>query len=148
MTKNSNQDDSSIHSKLKLNHLVCDELRFKRTGFRTDNESDNLRVSYRVEEDSGSEYRCSLGFNVVRESEFEATVRITGYFSVDENDPMKDVLLSQNAVAILFPYARSQMTILTSQPETTPVVLPVINVQKMIEQSTPVSTEDDSSPSE
>ena len=148
MTKNSNNEDSSVHSKLKLNHLVSDELTFKRKGFRTDSESDSFRVAYSVEEDSDSEYRCSLSFNVTREDEFDATVRITGYFSIDENDPMKDALLSQNAVAILFPYARSQMTILTSQPETTPVVLPVINVQKMIEQSTPLSAEDDFGPSE
>ena len=45
---------------------------------------------------------------------------------------MKDVLLRQNAVAILFAYVRSELTLITSQPDTDPIVLPVVNIAAMM----------------
>ena len=60
---------------------------------------------------------------------------MTGYFSIAEDNPQKDVLLQKNAIAIIFPYARSQMTLLTSQPETIPAVVPVVNINQLVDQS-------------
>ena len=48
-----------------------------------------------------------------------------------END--RDAIIHQNAVAILFPYVRSQITLLTSQPEVDSIVLPPVNIAKMVE---------------
>jgi len=39
----------------------------------------------------------------------------------------------KNAVAILMPYLRSELTILTAQPETDSIVLPVLNVVEMMQ---------------
>lgn len=41
--------------------------------------------------------------------------------------------MRQNAVAILFPYIRSQISLLTAQPETTPIVLPPLNIAQLVE---------------
>jgi len=40
----------------------------------------------------------------------------------------EDAIIERNTIAILYPYFRSQVTLLTSQPNMTPVVLPVIDV--------------------
>lgn len=44
-------------------------------------------------------------------------------------------MLKVNAPAIMFPYVRAQLTLLTAQPETEPIVLPVVNFQKIYEKS-------------
>ena len=40
-----------------------------------------------------------------------------------------------DAVAILMPYLRSELTLLTAQPEMESVVLPPFNINKMLEQA-------------
>jgi len=71
----------------------------------------------------------------IKKREYEAVVTITGYCEIDENTPYKDKILSENTVAILFPYVRAQMTLLTAQPETEPLVIPAVNVNALIKQA-------------
>ena len=42
-------------------------------------------------------------------------------------------LINKNAGAILMPYLRSELTLLTAQPDTDSVVLPIFNINKMLE---------------
>ena len=60
---------------------------------------------------------------------------MTGYCQVDPETQGLDVLLNENVPAILLPYIRAQLTLLTSQPETMPAILPVINVHDLIQQA-------------
>ena len=63
---------------------------------------------------------------------FRADVGIVGkfrYSSVDHDE----TLLKKNAVAILFPYLRSTLTMLTSLANVNPIILPTINLVKMFE---------------
>lgn len=39
-------------------------------------------------------------------------------------------IIEKNTVAIMFPFIRSQITLMTTQPGMTPIVLPPINVNK------------------
>ena len=48
-------------------------------------------------------------------------------------EEMKNTLISKNTVAILMPYLRSQVSLLTAQPEVECVVLPAFNINKMLE---------------
>ena len=50
------------------------------------------------------------------------------FFSVKEW--REEAIRNANTVAIKFPFIRSQVTLLTSQPGMTPIVLPAINTQK------------------
>ena len=43
------------------------------------------------------------------------------------------MIMYQNAVAIIFPYIRSQITLLTAQPGIDPVVLQPFNIAQMVE---------------
>ena len=68
---------------------------------------------------------------------FEMSISLEGKFNiVCEDALMKERLKKNNTISILFPYIRSEVTLLTSQPEMTPVIIPPININKLIDEST------------
>lgn len=128
--------DGSISSVLKLTHIVFDEINFKRLGFSTKNNNESqIGIAAHKEKISEGKYQVSLSLKATKEREYEAVVTITGYCEIDEDTPYKDKILSENAVAILFPYVRAQMTLLTAQPETEPLIIPAVNVSALIKQA-------------
>ena len=132
-----NEIMSPIQSVLKIDPVVFDELSFQRMGFENKNADiqTNLGVTKQVNKISDGHYRVTVQAIATREDEYVAKVQISGFCSIDEGLDNKEVLLNQNAVAILFAYVRSQLTLLTAQPGTTPIVLPVMNIAKMISTS-------------
>lgn len=136
MDKILDAEDKNLMSRLVLDHLVCDELSFERYGFSSDGSPKaDIKVAFGVKQDGENSHRVTMEVTATRKNEFTASVRITGYFTISDRDPMRDVLLNQNALAIIFPFVRSQMSLLTTQPETTPIILPVINIAEMIKTS-------------
>ena len=128
--------NENIKSVLQINQFVFDELSFKRKGFRQpDADELPLEVETTVRKRGVNDYLVSLTVTVSKENEFDASVRITGYCEIDDDTPNLEIILRENAPAILYPYARAEMTLLTSQPETSPVVLPVINMHEMMRDS-------------
>lgn len=134
---NQNEKILPAQSVLKVDPVVFDELSFHREGFRNKEENvpTNLSVARQVEKISDGHYRVIVQAIVTREKEYVAKVKISGFCSIQEDLENKDALLNGNALAILFPYIRSQLTLLTAQPGTEPIVLPVVNIAKMIEES-------------
>ncbi|MBQ7680648.1 MAG: protein-export chaperone SecB [Oscillibacter sp.] len=132
-----------IKSVLALNHLVFDHLSFRRKGFKNENE---LKFSFGFRFDSQSETQFVNHVRVVgtKEGEYEFTVEASGYFTMQgtpvdlttEQKPVGiDILSKQNATAIIFPYIRSQISLLTAQPELEPVILPPLNIGAMVTQA-------------
>lgn len=64
------------------------------------------------------------------------SVELVGTFafsnSENVNKNLYDNLINKNAIAILFPYLRSQVTLITSQPNMTPIILPPININTLL----------------
>lgn len=60
------------------------------------------------------------------------------YFERNSDDVKKNnskkgkKVLTNNTIAILFPYLRSQLTLLTSQPEFEPIILPIMNINALM----------------
>ena len=48
-----------------------------------------------------------------------------------EDHSREESIINTNTVAIMFPFIRSQVTLLTSQPGMAPIILPPINTQKL-----------------
>lgn len=67
---------------------------------------------------------------------FYMYVAITGIFEYKSEDDTKNVgednLLKTNAVALLFPYLRSIITVITSQANISPLILPTMNIVEML----------------
>lgn len=134
MDNKTTENISSVSSVLKITHFVFDELSFKRKGFKQKSEEEEvpIEVGTHIGKVSNGQYNVTLQVKVDKDNEYVALVRITGYCEIDENYPDKDILLKENAVAILFPFVRAQMTLLTAQPETDPLVLPPINIKALV----------------
>ena len=85
---------------------------------------------------SGSEMLVKLTLNIFREAKkkgypFEMELVLNGYFVIDnENDDINSY--QANAIAILYPYARALVTTFTANSNVSPLVLPTINVNKML----------------
>ncbi len=48
-------------------------------------------------------------------------------------EELKNTLVTKNAIAILMPYLRSEVSLLTAQPGIECVVLPAFNINKILE---------------
>lgn len=134
--------DSSISSVLKLKHVVFDEIKFKRLGFQNKKKKKaRLDFGKHVEKIDEGEYQVSLSIKAVREEEYEAIVTISGYCGISEDTPFKDRILNENAIAILFPYVRAELTLLTAQPETETLMIPAVNINAMFKRAEAEDTE-------
>lgn len=130
-------------SALQINPVIFDELTFKRLSNKHFGESKvQLKIGQIIQKLEDSHYRVIIKVEAVQEEEFSATVQISGYCTIDENDPAKDQLLKRNTLAILFPYIRSELTLLTAQPETDPIVWPVMNIQAMMDEAIEINPDD------
>lgn len=128
----------TIHSILKLNHLVFDKIEFKRLGFQNDNEVE-FGIQSNISQRRGTDiYKITLILNGNKPDEYSFEISLTGFFSIEDSEnisqKLKDDLVSKNAIAILMPYLRSEVSLLTAQPEMDCVVLPTLNINKMLEE--------------
>ena len=126
-----------IKSVLKLDHIVFDKIVFERQGFQNENEFD-FNLQSNISKRDGSEiYRCTLLLKGNKPDEYMIEISLTGFFVLnnaeDISESMKYNLISKNTVAILMPYLRSEVSLLTAQPNTDTVVLPVFNISNMID---------------
>lgn len=126
---------SNFNSSLMLQRLVFDKIEFNRKGFKNTNELNfELQVQIGVSEESV--HRVTLVLRGEKEEEYSVEIGLSGFFRIDVQEEVDDKmfqhLMSKNAVAILMPYLRSELTLLTAQPETDSVVLPPFNINKMM----------------
>ncbi len=117
---------------LELQKLVVDEFYFERQGFKNDNE---CKIAFEVSINRNEEddiYKVSLATQIEKEDEYNLNVELSGFFTFNGDDDKKQIFLKQNATAILMPYLRSQISLLTCQPDMEPIVLPPINVSSLL----------------
>lgn len=86
--------------------------------------------------DLGSDsYKCSVLLELHDEDDnAELHIVVSGIFEIDTevDSPLKEVVVTKNTIAILFPYLRSQVTLMTAQPDIEPVVLPPVNINTLL----------------
>lgn len=122
----------NYNSILNLQKLVFDRIEFDRKGFKNTQELKfELQVQIGLNEDDL--YKVTLVLNGTKQDEYNVVISLSGFFRVEgqvEDKIVRD-LINKNAVAILMPYLRSELTLLTAQPDTDSVVLPPFNINKM-----------------
>ncbi len=69
--------------------------------------------------------------NTPKEYPYKMKVAIRGFFEIENND--ENINFEPNAIAILYPYIRSIVSTYTSSANVMPLILPVINVNKMLQ---------------
>ena len=126
--------ENNVNSILSLDKLVFDKIEFKRLGMKNENKVDfKMKIIVNQKQDDDI-YRVTLIGN--KEEEYILDIELTGYFSFNENEmldeELKKKMIRHNAVAIIMPYMRSQISLITAQPEVDCVVLPPFNITKMM----------------
>lgn len=66
------------------------------------------------------------------DGKYRIEVEISGLFRLSEDSVLGKKILENNTVAILFPYLRSQLTLLSSQPDFEPIILPALNINALL----------------
>lgn len=127
---------NDIISVLKMNKLVFDNISFSRKGFKNNNPPKYKLESHFAKNQLEDIYRVSLLLDCDKEDEYTINIKLTGYFSFDSKESIdeqeKNELITKNAVAIIMPYMRSQISLLTAQPNVDCIVLPPFNINNFI----------------
>ena len=119
---------------LKLNHLLFDEITFNRVNFKSKNDL-QVEFGFAFNKRENGELVSCIRIIGTKKDEYNFVVRASGYFQISEAVEDSDILIQQNAIAIVFPYIRSQISLLTAQPEVDPVILPPMNIAQMVKES-------------
>jgi len=130
--------NNEIKSVLNLKKIVFDRILFERLGFSSEEEL-KLKIETNVSQKKDTElYRVTLVLFGEKEGEYKFEVSITGFFDFDTDEELtqefKSSLINQNTVAILMPYLRSEISLLTAQPGVDCVVLPPFNITELVKQ--------------
>ena len=115
--------------------LVLEKIEIVESSFRKKDESlDELELGIRVEHSlnkiSDETFEVVLITTVSDEDE-RVFVSVKGRAIFNTNQENMDIL-EKNTIAIMFPYIRSYISIITTQPGMNPIVLPAMNIVAMI----------------
>ena len=119
---------------LKLNHLLFDEITFNRVNFKSKNDL-QVEFGFAFNKRENGEFVSSIRIIGTKKDEYNFVVRASGYFQISEAVEDSDILIQQNAIAIVFPYIRCHISLFTAQPEVDPVILPPMNIAQMVKES-------------
>jgi preprotein translocase subunit SecB len=127
----------SVQSVLHLDKIIFDQIEFKRLGFISDKEL-KLEIQSNVAQRKDSDvYRVTLILKGNKPEEYIFEISLTGFFTIKSTEVLtedqKNTLVTKNAIAILMPYMRSEVSLLTAQPGMDCVVLPAFNINKILE---------------
>lgn len=126
----------NIRSSLILDKLVFDKIEFNRLDFSSESDF-NFEIQSKFAKSKNEVYRVTLLFKGEKPKEYNLEISLTGFFTFNEDhdlsEELKEVLITKNAVAMIMPYLRSEVSLLTAQPGVECVVLPAFNINNMFE---------------
>ncbi len=131
--------ESKYESILKFNKYIVNEINFKNND-KFEQSSERISIDFNihkniVKKDNNIEVKLSTKiFDKAEKNNypFEMEVILTGYFTEINND--NNMNFEPNAIAILYPYVRAIVSTYTASANITPLLLPAINVNKLIEE--------------
>ena len=123
---------TNYESPLVLKNIMITDGIFKRTEDSLENVELRVNVAHNIEQLSEVEYKITLELSVA-DPEGKLSVFVKG-MAVFETEQENQMLIERNTIAIMFPYFRSYVSTLTTQPGMTPIVLPAMNIVAMLAQ--------------
>lgn len=119
------------------------DLYFSKFDFKQERGTDSkeyntsFQIEYAINSEDDTKVRVVVDTTVTNEAESVVlNVQTVGIFKVDKldiDDATYEHLIKANTVAIIFPFIRSQVSLLTTQPGMMPVMIPPININALIE---------------
>lgn len=121
---------AEFKSKLNLEDIMITEASFNRAEDSLDELTLELKIDRKIEELENNRFKVYLAVYVGdNENKLSINVKSLAVFSMEH---YQDVLVERNALAIMFPYVRSYISTITTQPGMCPIVLPAINIVSML----------------
>ena len=103
-------------------------------------DKNGTQVKFAIEpkvENDGQKMKITLIVDIFKDAlknnyPFEMNLEMTGFFETENGESDKFI---KNAIAILYPYVRALISTYTANANINPLILPAINVNKLIENS-------------
>lgn len=121
---------SDYESPLVLEKIEITESTFKKKEVLLEGLELSIHVEHNVDNIGEDEYEIILITTVSDENE-NIYVNVKGKAIFHTQQKNMDIL-EKNTIAIMFPYIRSYISIITTQPGMAPIVLPAMNIIAMI----------------
>lgn len=123
---------SKYESVLTLEKIEVVESSFRKKDVVLDSLELGVQFEHDLFEIDKDKYEVILSATISDENErIYVQAKTRAVFSIDGEDMNR---LEKNAVAIMFPYLRSYISTITTQPGMTPIVLPALNIVAMIDE--------------
>ncbi len=121
---------SDYESPLVLEKIEITESIFRKKDVPLEGLELSVHVDYDIENIAEDGYEVILSTSVGDENE-NIYVNVKGKAIFHTQQKNMDIL-EKNSIAIMFPYIRSYISIITTQPGMVPIVLPAMNIIAMI----------------
>ena len=121
---------TNYESPLVLKNIMITEGTFKRSEDSLEDVELQVNVSHNVNQISDREYKIILELSVA-DPQGKLSVFVKG-MAIFESEQKTRTLIERNTLAIMFPYFRSYVSTLTTQPGMMPIVLPAMNIIAML----------------
>lgn len=129
---------NNYNSALVMQSLVFDKIEFERKGLKSSSKL-NFSLKIQIGKDDKQVYTVSLLLSGTKKDEYELNIGLTGFFKLENAESLsedtKQELIKKNTIAILMPYLRSELSLLTAQPGMECVVLPAFNINKILDEN-------------
>lgn len=121
-----------IKSDLNMRDLHFTECSVKRNA-HIGSQKISIDISRDIAQHSENEYEVTVKVYIEEENhDLEVLVVAKATFCIDCADShLAEKVIRTNTVAIMFPFIRSQISLLTTQPNMAPIVLPPINTMRL-----------------
>lgn len=130
-------EESSTESKLVLNSFYFNNLRFSRSDDVIDSIKLRMRAAREVDKMDDEKIKVTLSVHLSDEKGvMTVELTATGVFDIskitDVTPEKLEYIKDINTVSIMFPYIRSQISLLTTQPGIAPISLPPMNIESLL----------------
>ena len=130
--------NEQFKSILQLEKMSFEEISYSR---KTDIPISNIEyeMNFNRQIQNGEDdrhFKVSLTANIWSKTDdiIKLKVTLVGYFMCECDDTvLKNQLIRFNTISILFPYIRSQISLITTQPDCVPIILPPMNIVSLFQ---------------
>ncbi len=115
--------------------LIMKNLYFEKISFeRDENIPNELRTNFNTDiKTDGNEVKVKLFCSVRTDAKVYIDITLVGIFENNEADEkLREDINTINTVAIMFPYLRTEMSLVTAQPNFPTIDLPIVNIAELI----------------
>ena len=91
----------------------------------------NVNLTKRIEHIGDHKYDIELSLTIDNDDLHLVIIAKAHFIYGGDDFSREETIVHTNTIAIMYPYVRSQVSLMTAQPGMTPIVLPPINTSKL-----------------